>query len=558
MDGKHDFPAVPYSDSDFTPSEMCPSGCGCVDNYADPVIVRNCYLVGLSDLYGATSHVQDMIAGYFNDLIDIGVAGFRVDAAKHMWPADIQAIQSKLNNLSTKSGFPKDSKPFFYHEVIDRNDGAVKVDEYFDLGWVTEFRYSQKIGWAANGDWGMFGGLYDPGWGMGPTDRAFVFVDNHDNQRGHGGGGDVVTHKSPELYTPAVCFMLAFDYGFTRVMSSYYFGEDSEMGPPHLDDGQYTTADVIINDDGSCGGGWVCEHRWNAISKMVSFRTAVSGAPAENFWSEGDSAGIARTGKGYFAMSKRQLSKTVSTGMPGGDYINIIDGSRVSVAADGTATININNQEGIFAICVGCDGTGPGPTPGPTTTTTVGSETTTQKPGDMSRTVVFIEKQTSSGQDVFIRGGVSPSDNIPIAVRRLPDQWSLYNDWSQGDTMLDWNGAEAGQGQHNGQNALGTPAGWTSSNPGNQFHHDFNTWGDHYWIVDMDMDCSKTREGWFEFSTVYSNGGEGGEGHINQQSCDGGVGGTLAVQAGFHAGRCGYMNVFHYNSDYCTIDNIPN
>ena len=50
--------------------------------------------------------------------------------------------------------------------------------------------------------------------------------------------------------------------------------------------------------------------------------------------------------------------------------------------------------------------------------------------------------------------------------RRLPDQWSLYNDWSQGDTMLDWNGAEAGQGQHSGQNALGTPAGWTSSNPG--------------------------------------------------------------------------------------------
>ena len=196
--------------------------------------------------------------------------------------------------MPTKHGFTKDSKPFFYHEVIDRNDGAVLVSEYFHLGWVTEFRYSQKIGWAANGDWGMFGGLYDPGWGMGPADRAFVFVDNHDNQRGHGGGGDVVTHKSPDLYTAAVCFMLAFDYGFTRVMSSYYFGEDTDMGPPHLDDGQYTTADVPINDDGTCGGGWVCEHRWNAISKMVAFRTAVSGTPSENFWSEGDSAGIAR------------------------------------------------------------------------------------------------------------------------------------------------------------------------------------------------------------------------------------------------------------------------
>ena len=72
---------------------MCPSGCGCVDNYADPEVVRNCYLVGLSDLYGATDHVRDMVAGYFNDLIDIGVAGFRVDAAKHMWPADIEGIQ---------------------------------------------------------------------------------------------------------------------------------------------------------------------------------------------------------------------------------------------------------------------------------------------------------------------------------------------------------------------------------------------------------------------------------------------------------------------------------
>ena len=53
---------------------MCPSGCGCVDNYADPNIVRNCYLVGLSDLYGASDHVRDRVAGYFNDLLDIGVA----------------------------------------------------------------------------------------------------------------------------------------------------------------------------------------------------------------------------------------------------------------------------------------------------------------------------------------------------------------------------------------------------------------------------------------------------------------------------------------------------
>lgn len=71
------------------------------------------------------------------------------------------------------------------------------------------------------------------------------------------------------------------------------------------------------------------------------------------------------------------------------------------------------------------------------------------------------------------------------------------------------------------------------------------------------MDCGATREGWFELETLFSNGGEGGEGEVGQQACDGGVGGTAPVQAGHHAGRCGYMNVFHYNSDRCTIENIP-
>jgi alpha-amylase len=33
-----------------------------------------------------------------NYLIDIGVAGFRVDAAKHMWPGDMGAIFGKLKN----------------------------------------------------------------------------------------------------------------------------------------------------------------------------------------------------------------------------------------------------------------------------------------------------------------------------------------------------------------------------------------------------------------------------------------------------------------------------
>lgn len=62
-----------------------------------------------------------------------------------------------------------------------------------------------------------------------------------------------------------VSFALAHDYGFMRIMSSYYF-DNTDAGPPGSGG---NTDSPTINGDGSCGGGWVCEHRWNAISKMV-------------------------------------------------------------------------------------------------------------------------------------------------------------------------------------------------------------------------------------------------------------------------------------------------
>ncbi len=52
--------------------------------------------------------------------------------------------------------------------------------------------------------------------------------------------GGVVTHKDLGTYIHAVTFTLAQDYGFTRVMSSYYFEENTDRGPPFYDDGYYS------------------------------------------------------------------------------------------------------------------------------------------------------------------------------------------------------------------------------------------------------------------------------------------------------------------------------
>ena len=125
-----------------------------------------------------------------NHLIDIGVGGFRVDAAKHMWPGDLAVIFGKLKNLRSDT-FGSGVKPFIFQEVIDMGGEPIKMSEYFGTGRVTDFIYGQKLAeiflhktnqakWLSN---------FGAAWGMPGSNDMVVFLSNHDNQRGHGGGG---------------------------------------------------------------------------------------------------------------------------------------------------------------------------------------------------------------------------------------------------------------------------------------------------------------------------------------------------------------------------------
>lgn len=64
-----------------------------------------------------------------------------------------------------------------------------------------------------------------------PDGNAFVFVDNHDNQRGHGAGGaSIVSFWDSRLHKMAVAYMLAHPYGVTRVMSSFRWNRNIVNG----------------------------------------------------------------------------------------------------------------------------------------------------------------------------------------------------------------------------------------------------------------------------------------------------------------------------------------
>lgn len=91
----------------------------------------------------------------------------------------------------------------------------------------------------------------------------------------------------------AVAFMLAHPYGHPRVMSSFAFSDPSQ-GPPADAQGGILSPQPVCGanvssgeEPGPCGRGWVCEHRWPQVYRMVEFRNVVQDAPLTNWWSNG-------------------------------------------------------------------------------------------------------------------------------------------------------------------------------------------------------------------------------------------------------------------------------
>ncbi|ROT77239.1 alpha-amylase [Penaeus vannamei] len=225
--------------------------------------VRNCKLVGLNDLDQGSEYVRGKIVDFMNTLVGWGVAGFR-------------------------------------------------GTEYTGNGRVTEFKYGKYLGEAFRGSNELrWLSNFHEGWGMLHRDNSVVFIDNHDNQRGHGAGGDMIlTFRVSRWYKMANAFMLAWPYGFTRVMSSYYWdqwwenGQDKNdwIGPPH--DGSFNIISPSINADGSCGNGWDLRAPLEADLHMVEFRNVAHGTDMNDWWDNGSNQiAFCRGNKGFLAIN---------------------------------------------------------------------------------------------------------------------------------------------------------------------------------------------------------------------------------------------------------------
>jgi alpha-amylase len=290
-----------------------------IAHYRDVEMVRTCELLNLADLDHSRANVRAVIAGYLNDLVGLGVAGFRLDAAKHMYPDHLASILAQVAG-----------DPYIFQEVIAGGDEPITLAEYTSTGDVTEFAYGRELSRVFRG--GRLAELRNFGeaWGMLPSTEAVVFVDNHDNQRGHGSGGDILMHRDGALYELAVIFMLGYPYGYPKVMSSFSF-ESGDDGPPARPDGSTDPVYDPGEAGDDCFDGWVCEHRWGPIAGMAGFHNFASpNFFTSDWWDNGaNQIAFGRGDAGFLVINREDqpLTRSFQTSLAPGIYCNVIEGS---------------------------------------------------------------------------------------------------------------------------------------------------------------------------------------------------------------------------------------
>ncbi|MEV0962935.1 carbohydrate-binding module family 20 domain-containing protein [Streptomyces sp. NPDC049910] len=310
-----------------------------ITNYQDRFNVQHCELVGLADLDTGEEYVRNRIAGYMNDLLSLGVDGFRIDAAKHMPAGDLAAIKGKLTNPGA----------YWKQEAIHGSGEAVHPSEYLGNGDVQEFRYARDLKRVFLNENLAYLRNFGEGWGHMTSGKSAVFVDNHDTER----GGDTLSYKNGADYTLANVFMLAWPYGSPDVHSGYEWS-DKDAGPPNGG-----TVNACYSD------GWKCQHAWREISSMVAFRNTARGQGVTNWWDNGaDAIAFGRGDKAYVAINHETsaLTRTFQTSLPAGGYCDVQSGTAVTVDGSGrfTRTLGPNTAVALHTGARNCGGGGGG------------------------------------------------------------------------------------------------------------------------------------------------------------------------------------------------------
>ncbi len=325
---KYDYPGL-FGENDFhgTMSMDEPRYCDSnIENYDDILETTSCMLGGLPDLATEKESVRTKIAAYLNDMISLGVAGFRVDAAKHIGAVDLKAIVDKLTPVNGR-------QPIIMSEVI--GSGGTNVP-------FTEFGYA----WAWDMPNMLQSSLQQQGLRMGTSDswtigfngsaKTITMVGNHDTEH-H--GPTSIAYWEGKKFQLAHIFMLATKFGIPELYTGYSFVD--ENSGPNLDPntGKVMTAkcpsittkpSTIVKD-----GVYTCVQRWSAIQGMIAWRDAAgTSKQTRSYYTKYAVGKILQFNRGsnFIAMNPTGVSQkaTIKTFLPAGSYCDVISGGKAA------------------------------------------------------------------------------------------------------------------------------------------------------------------------------------------------------------------------------------
>jgi alpha-amylase len=240
-----------------------------------------------------------------------------------------------------------------YFGVGYSSGGAADITEFTFVGVGDKFR---KVGGQSisqldpNGPDGSR--FSEAAWALIPSDKAVVFLQNHDTQRTCGIG-----YQDGDAFRLANVWMLAQPYGYPSILSGYAFqcGSEDSLGP--ASDANGLTLPVSCMSDWATAKSqqWVCEHRDPYIGNMVRFRKAVAGEPTSAWWDNGANAvAFSRGVKGFVAINGETtaITQTVATTVPDGTYCDLLTGGLVSRSCAAT-TVNVKGGNVTFTLAAG-------------------------------------------------------------------------------------------------------------------------------------------------------------------------------------------------------------
>jgi alpha-amylase len=299
-------------------------------------------LLGLSDLDTSKQSVRDKIIGYLKDLRSLGVAGFRVDAAKHIAAAELKKIVDAM---------PSDTSWIF--EVIGTTPDPA---DYKAMGNTFSFNWMSQSTQMFN-SFGSLNGAADPTALTLFEDSAnlVTMVSNHDTER----NGEALNYRDAPAFALANAFMLSVPYGVPMVYSGYAFSENDaspNLGADNkvLDASCSKFASPV---DAVTDGLFVCQHRWNEIAGMVAWRHAVGNTAVLKQFDDGNVYAFSRGELGFIAFNNgdKKYEGSVKTTLQPGVYCDLISGGfksangkckgdAITVDADQNAIVNVASK----------------------------------------------------------------------------------------------------------------------------------------------------------------------------------------------------------------------